>query len=389
MANTLDAIKPKILARGLLSLRGKSVLPMLVNTDQNQTVAQRKGDTITVPLPPVATVSDVVPAETPPAGVDTTAQSTTLVLNRWRKSSKFYLTDRDVTQIDQDENFVPQSMSAAVEVLARDVNQYIFSLYKGVYGFAGTPGTTPFKEATPVVDVAADLMGVLDAQLAPQDPRYVVLDFAAQAAARSLPAFSNADKAGADDTLRRGVLGMIFGATWMSDNDVPKHTTAAAGTPLVDFGGGYAVGAKTIHMDGFTTKPEAGDIFEIPNRASGVTDTQTYVVVSSTALAGTDSDVTFEPGLKVALAAGDDDEAVSFKGNHRVNLAFHRDAIMFASRPVEDLSGTANVTPMTDRQTGLSMRLEMIREYKQTAWELDILYGASLIRAELAARLAG
>jgi hypothetical protein len=144
-------------------------------------------------------------------------------------------------------------------------------------------------------------------------------------------------------------------------------------------------------MDGYTTKPEAGDIFTITSRATAgvLDDAQTYVVTSSTALVGTDSDVSFEPGLKIALAAGDDNAPVLFKASHRANIVFHRDAFAFASRPLKDESGMGTFFSQTDPETGLTMRLELSRQHKQTVWELDILYGAVLVRRELIAILAG
>jgi hypothetical protein len=44
---------------------------------------------------------------------------------------------------------------------------------------------------------------------------------------------------------------------------------------------------------------------------------------------------------------------------------------------------------MTDPQTGITLRLEVSRQYKQVTWEFDILWGAKLVRPELATRIAG
>jgi hypothetical protein len=44
---------------------------------------------------------------------------------------------------------------------------------------------------------------------------------------------------------------------------------------------------------------------------------------------------------------------------------------------------------MTDPVTGITLRLELTRQYKQDRWELDLLWGSKLVRAALAARLAG
>ena len=42
-----------------------------------------------------------------------------------------------------------------------------------------------------------------------------------------------------------------------------------------------------------------------------------------------------------------------------------------------------------DPQTGITLRLEVSRQYKQVVWEFDLLWGSKLIRPELATRIAG
>lgn len=82
----------------------------------------------------------------------------------------------------------------------------------------------------------------------------------------------------------------------------------AAGASLLDDSIARPLGTTVLHMDGFTTKPGAGDLFTIAG------DAQVYQVISSTVLVGTDSDVTFQPGLKVAIPAADGNEVVTFSG---------------------------------------------------------------------------
>ena len=391
MANTLTNIIPTIFARALLALRDRTVMPQLVNRDY-ETEAKEKGDTVSIPVPTSVGTRAVSPSYQDPTDADdTTPAKVSLALDNWRQTDPFYLTDQDMSNAMVNANFIPMQLSEALKGLTDYVNAQILALYTGVYGFVGTPGVTPFAENTPVADVAADAMKILNEQECPQGDRRAVLDFAGEAAAVVLPAFAHASKVGDNSVVREGRLGRLYGMDWYSDGDVPSHTLGAAGTPLVDDADGVAVGTKLIHMDGFTTKPSVGDIFTIPNRAAGTTDAQTYTVTASTALDGTDSDVSFEPGLKVALAAGDDSTAVNFKATHVVNLAFHRDAFAFASRPLldTDITGEGNMTTIADPVTGLVYRLEVKRQHKRTAWEVDILFGCKLVRAELACRIAG
>ena len=390
MANVNTAIIPTIFARALMALRGRTVMPRLVNTSYGAEAIE-KGDTISIPVPTAVATIPVAAAQVPPAPGDTTPTRVQLALDNWRQSTPFHLTDKEMKEAEVNENFIPGQLSEAVKGLSNYVNAQILALYTGVYGFVGTTGVTPFAEATPVVDIATQARKILNRQEAPYDDRRCVLDFDAEAAALALPSFSHASKIGRTDVVQRGELGSIYGFDWYADAAVPTHTETQTGTALVDDGAGVVVGLKVVHMDGFTVKPEAGDIFTINRLSSSDPSAQTYVVVSSTALVGTDSDVTFEPGLAVALAAGDDNSPIVWKGNYVANLAFHRDAIAFASRPLLDdaYMGSSTMITMPDPVTGLTFRLETSRQHKQTVWELDILFGVALVRPDLACILAG
>ena len=64
ISNTLTSILPKILARGLLSLRGRVLMTRLVNLDYSMD-AKKKGSTIDVPVAAELTASSVSPAAYP------------------------------------------------------------------------------------------------------------------------------------------------------------------------------------------------------------------------------------------------------------------------------------------------------------------------------------
>jgi hypothetical protein len=81
---------------------------------------------------------------------------------------------------------------------------------------------------------------------------------------------------------------------------------------------------------------------------------------------------------------------VTLKAAHVVNLAFHRDAFAFVSRPLQ--SSSANIEEMmsvVDPTSGVAIRLEVVRQNKQMLFDFDVLYGAACVRPELAARMAG
>jgi hypothetical protein len=179
-----------------------------------------------------------------------------------------------------------------------------------------------------------------------------------------------------------GELGRFFGMDWYSDNQVPTHTAGTASGATTD-AAGYAVGVKTVTLaSAGTGSILVGDIILFTG------DTQTYVVTSGDASVAGGGTISFEPGLKVAIATSA--TPITLKATHVVNLAFHREAIAFAMRPLDDSNeGNDDVSVMQDPETGIVLRMERIREYKQWAWDIDVLYGAKLVRPELACRLAG
>jgi hypothetical protein len=371
MANTNTNIMPRILARGLQVLRENASMPRLVNGDYSAEAA-RKGTTIDIPVPTATTTTDVTPSNTPPAGVDKNYDLVQISLNQWKKNQPFYLTDKELAEIDANQHFIPMAVDESMRALAQTVNQYIFSMYKGVFGFYGTPGTTPF--ATDVKG-ATQTRAILNTQKCPKANRRGMLDFTAEANFLELAQFANLEQTGDQAVKIEGQMGRKYGNDWYSDDDVPFHTAGTGAGYLVNNVAGYAAGTKTIAVDTGTGTIVQGDIITFAG------STQTYAVTS--ALSG--NNISFYPGLVTTLA---DNTAITLKASHRVNLIFHRDAFAFATRSLQD-DGDANTVTMQDPKTGLVLRLEKIREYKQTLYEFDILYGAQLVRPELACRLAG
>jgi hypothetical protein len=97
------------------------------------------------------------------------------------------------------------------------------------------------------------------------------------------------------------------------------------------------------------TAPVVGDVFTIAG------NTQQYTVTSVTT--GTPANAT-TVGISPALAADAADGAVvTFVASHVANLAFHREAFAFASRPMLDLETPGSIIqPLVDDVSGLAMR---------------------------------
>lgn len=390
MSNTLTAVTPKLLTAGMLALRQQAIMPRVVNR-RYDSIAGQHGSTIDVPIPSAVAVQNVVPANTPPTTADVAPTSVAIPLDQW-KEAPFYLTDKDI--LEAMEGVLPMQASEAIKSLANAVDQHILSLTHGAngfYGFVGTPGTTPFSSGT---RDATQLRKVLSNQLAPPDDRHCVFDADAEANALELRAFQDASWSGDVSAIIDGRLNRRLGFQWWMDQNIPTHIagtlSGTTGDLKAQFNGGgspQTIGAKTMNIDdtSLTGTVEPGDVFTVAG------DSQTYIVTNTTtrtASGNAITDITFEPGAKVAWA---DNAVVTFKGTHVVNVGFHRDAIAFATRPLatdgEELGSIVMST--VDEVSGLTLRLEISREHKRNRFSYDILYGAQVVRRELGARLAG
>lgn len=390
MANDFSSIVDKIFARGLLALRENAVTPRLVNTDFAAEVAAQ-GDTINVPIPSAASVADVTPGPTAPAGGDSAPTTVPIQLNRWRKSDMF-VTDKEAREIAEGARQV--QLSEHLRVLANDVDAYLLSLYTGVYGFAGTAGSTPFSRGSNVYDLqeATEARKVLNKQLAPVDMRRMLLGPDAEGNALMVRAIQDASyRRQGEDTTSNGMIGSVLGFDWYMNQNIPSHTAGTITT-------GLAAKASTAVAAGATSfvattaastgacALKVGDVIAIAGQTQ---DTFVVTEAATQASAGADVTVKISPALDTALAGG---EAVTVKADHVVNLGFHRDAFALAVRPLapaDGFTGGHEIRTAADPLSGLAITLEVSREYARTKYMWSILYGAKLVRPELACRIAG
>ena len=139
--NDLSKVVDKLLAQGLLALRGTCVMPRLVNSDYSNLAAQQ-GASIDVPIPSAIKAQAVTPGATSQDTGDISPVSATIKLDRWMEAP-FYLTDKDLMEANR--GVIPMQASEAVKAIANDVNATLLGLGRKFYGMVGTPGTTPFS----------------------------------------------------------------------------------------------------------------------------------------------------------------------------------------------------------------------------------------------------
>ncbi len=382
MANTITNILDKILARGLVVLREAAVMPRLVNIDFQGDAAQF-GNTIDVPKPVVQVVSAVQAGSTPKSPANKTPGLVQIKLDQW-KMTDFHLTDKEMVEVDKNRHFLPMQTDEAARAIANTVDGFIHGKYVGIFGFVGTAAVVPFS----TVATATDSRKTLNTQLAPMVDRRIVLDPDGEAQALQLSAYSDVEKTQDRAVKIEGELGRKFGFDHFMSQNLKTHTagtvtsaavasTTAAGASSLDVKAAASASIGTILL---------GDVFTIAGQS------QTYAVQTSAAITIASSlaaqALSIRPGLAAIATA---DAAITFKATHVVNLAFHRNAFTYVTRPLANTS-VVNINPvrtLQDDVTGLIMRLEIVRQHKQDAWQFDILYGAELTRPELGVRIAG
>lgn len=379
MSNTITNILDKILAKGLVTLREAAVMPRLCNTDY-QGDAAAQGNTIDVPIPKAQVVSSVVAAAANKAASNKTPGLVQIQLDQW-KMTDFHLTDKEMSEIDRNRHFVPMQTAEAARAIANTVDSFIHGKYTGVYGWVGTSAVNPFS----TVATSTGARKVLNNQLAPMSERRIVMNPNAEDQALQLPAYSDVEKTGDYAVKIEGEIGRKFGIDHFMSQNVTSHTTGTIVSAQV--ASTTAAGSSTLGVNGLTAGGTivVGDVFTIAG------DSQTYVAKTAHTLVSTvQQNVTIAPGLSQIASAT---SVIQVKATHVVNLAFNRGAFAYVTRPIKSnldaLTAGNPMTELTDNMTGLTMRLEVVRQHKQNSFQFDVLYGGNLVRPEFAARIAG
>ncbi len=380
MVNTLTNVTPSLLAQGVLALRENAVFPRLVNTSY-QGMAEKQGAVINVPIPSAITVRDVTPAVTQAANQDSSPTVAAVTLDFWREAS-FHLSDEDA-KIAYD-GFIPMQASEAVKAVANAIDSYIWGKHVGAFSTSGVAGTTPFSTS---LTVAASARTLLSKELAPLDNRRGVIDPAAE---QNL-LFTNseilkANERGDQGGIISGTLGTKLGVDWYMNQNVSTYDAGAAWLTGLVASSTNTTGTSTLSMTSSNAGAiKVGDVFTFSSQQYVITTGAT--VVSDTGLS-----LTIYPSLRTTMSGAvaiTIDPGATGTGI-TVNMMFHRDAFAWASRPLNDTNALGNTfAAKADPVSGIALRMEVSREYKQTTFAYDTLGGAAMIRREFCAKMAG
>lgn len=301
------------------------------------------------------------------------------------------------------DNFRKRYLDPKVAALANSVDANVLGVYKKIYNGVGTPGTTPNASST---YLSAGVK--LDGYAAPQDEsRFAVV-----------PSQNHATLVAAEQTLfnsqpeiskqyRKGRIGTAHGFNFYMDQNCRTHTYGTySGTPLVN--GANQTGTSLI-TDGWGSGVSGlneGDLFTIanvymvnPHTRESNGQLQQFVVTATITDTSGAMTLSIQPEIIVSGAYQTvnslpaDNAALTVLGATGVvspqGLAFHRDAIAMVMVDLPKPGAGSDSFRISDPDLGISILVTEQFDIVEfvTICRLDIFYGVSPYRPELAVRI--
>ena len=354
------------------------------------------GSTLRIRLPDRALVTDGAALQVQ----DDNEQYTTLAVSSQKHIGVNFTTAELTMQLD---DFADRVLKPRISQLAASIDADVANSFKYIGNSVGTPGTTP---ATSLVLLQAQQK--LNENAAVMSPRYATVNPAANAALiegmkglfNPVSAISKQFKNG---MFGEGILG--YDELNMSQSIKQFTTGSRAGTVTVN-ATVTTEGSTTVVLTGLgSTTIKAGDVFTIadvyavnPQTRESTGSLYQFVALADVT-ASTTASVTVPAMYSASQALATVDalpvsgKAVTFLGaastQYPQNLIYHKDAIAFATADLLMPQGV----DMASRQVhnGISMRI--VRQYDinndRLPCRIDVLYGYSVIRPQMAVRLWG
>jgi hypothetical protein len=400
MANSILTID-MITRKALEILENNLVITRNVNRQYDNSFAQegaKIGTTLRIRLPDRALVTDGAALQVQ----DDNEQFTTLTVSSQKHIGINFTTAELTMQLD---DFAERVLKPRVSQLASSIDADVANAYQGIFASVGTPGTVP---ATSLVLLQGQQK--LNEAAAPMSPRYATVNPAANAGLvegmkglfNPVSTISRQFKSG---LMGEGILG--YDEMAMSQS-IKQHTTGTRTGAHTVTTTVSTQGATTVAITGTGTQTiKKGDVFTIanvfavnPQTRESTGSLQQFVATADATASGGAYTVSVSPAIYTsgqALATVDSfpqsGATVTFLGSastqYPQNLLYHKDAIAFATADLVMPQGV----DMASRQVhnGISMRI--VRQYDinndRMPCRIDVLYGYSVIRPQLACRLWG
>ncbi len=398
MSNSLLTID-MITRKALEILENNLVLTRTVNRQYDDSFAvegAKIGSTLRIRLPDRALVTDGAALQVQ----DDNEQYTTLAVSSQKHIGVNFTTAELTMQLD---DFAERVLKPRISQLASSIDADVANAFKYIGNSVGTPGTTP---ATSLVLLQAQQK--LNENAAVMSPRYATVNPAANAALiegmkglfNPVSAISKQFKNG---MFGEGILG--YDELNMSQS-IKQFTTGSRTGTLTVNASVTSEGATEIVVTGLgSTIVKAGDVFTVADCFAVNPQTREStgslfqfvcledVTASTTATIKVNAMYSASQALATVNALPQSGKTVTFLGSpstqYPQNLIYHRDAIAFATADLLMPNGV----DMASRQVHNGISLRVVRQYDinndRLPCRIDVLYGYSVIRPQMAVRLWG
>jgi hypothetical protein len=390
-----------ITRKALEILENNLVLTRNVNRQYDDSFAvegAKIGSTLRIRLPDRALVTDGAALQVQ----DDNEQHTTLTVNNQKHIGVNFTSAELTMQLD---DFADRVLKPRISQLASSIDADVANAFRTIGNSVGTPGTTP---ATSLVLLQAQQK--LNENAAVMSPRYATVNPAANAGlVEGMKGLFNPtdtiSKQFKNGMMGTGVLG--FDEINMSQS-IKQFTTGTRGATGNTTSAAVTVeGAAAIALtvaSGVTIK--AGDVFTVadcfavnPQTRESTGSLFQFVVLADVTASGTAVTVTVAPmysanqALATVNSLPGNSKAVVFVGaastQYAQNLVYHKDAITFATADLLLPQGV----DMAARAVHNGISLRVVRQYDinndRMPCRIDVLYGYSTIRPQMACRLWG
>jgi hypothetical protein len=401
VANSLLTID-MITRKALEILENNLVITRNVNRQYDDSFAvegAKIGSTLRIRLPDRALVTDGAALQVQ----NDNEQFTTLTVASQKHIGVNFTSAEMTMQLD---DFAERVLKPRISQLAASIDADVANSFNNIYQSVGTPGTTP---GTSLVLLQAQQK--LNESAAGMMPRFATVNPAANAAlVEGMKGLFNPTST-ISSQFKNGMMGEgVLGYDEINMSQSIKQFTTGTRTNGAVNGTVSTQGANTIALDGLGNAGtlKKGDVFTIagvfavnPQTRESTGSLQQFVVTSDvTASAGGEANVTVSPAIYTpdnALATVNsfpqDNAVVTFLGaagtGYAQNLVYHKDAITFATADLLLPQGV----DLASRQVHNGISMRVVRQYDinndRMPCRIDVLYGYSVIRPEMAVRLWG
>ncbi len=399
MANSILTID-MITRKALEILENNLVITRNVNRQYDDSFAvegAKIGSTLRIRLPDRALVTDGAALQVQ----DDNEQFTTLTVSSQKHIGVNFTSAELTMQLD---DFADRVLKPRISQLAASIDADVANAFKTIGNSVGTPGTTP---ATSLVLLQAQQK--LNENAAVMSPRYATVNPAANAGlVEGMKGLFNPT-----DTIskqfKNGMMGTgVLGFDEINMSQSIKQFTTGSRTNGTTAAAVTAEGATSISLSGLgsTNTVLAGDVFTVadcyavnPQTRESTGSLFQFVALANVTASGGAATVTVAPiysashALATVNALPGNSKAATFLGTastqYPQNLVYHKDAITFATADLllpqgVDMASRAN-------HNGISLRV--VRQYDinndRMPCRIDVLYGYSTIRPQMACRLWG